>query len=55
MKFKETIALVCGSFKPPLASHLSLVNAYAKTADYTVVIISNPQNEDSIRYTSIGT
>ena len=57
--FKEntpgrTVALVPGSFKPPHKGHFEMFKHYANDADEVLVVISDPQNPNSIRTTEAG-
>ena len=54
-KFRKTVALVAGSYKPPTAAHWDMVQKYAKMADEVDVLISTPKSEKSIRKTAAGT
>lgn len=54
-EFNKTIALVGGSYKPPTAGHLDMVQKYADKADEVKIIISDPKSAKSIRKTSLGT
>lgn len=54
-KYDKTIAIIAGSYKPPTAGHLYMVEHYSKIADDVIVLISNPQNKNSMRITNLGT
>ena len=54
-KFKKTIAIVAGSYKPPTMGHLYMVQYYADQADEVIVLISAPKSAKSVRKTAIGT
>ena len=47
---KADIAFVPGSFKPPHQGHFELMKSYLKYANKVVVLISDPQSGDSIRF-----
>lgn len=53
--YSKTIALVAGSWKPPHAGHLDMIQKYADKADEVVVLISNPKSKKSLRPTCFGT
>ena len=52
---RKTIALVGGSYKPPHAGHLDMVQKYSQMADKVIVLISDPKSSKSLRKTSLGT
>ncbi len=55
MKFDKTIALLAGAFRPPTFAHLEMAKHYAGKADKIVISISNPEGEESVRKTKLGT
>jgi cytidyltransferase-like protein len=50
---KEVIAVIPGSFKPPHAGHIEMIDAYSKKANEVKVIISAPSKKK--RLTKLGT
>jgi len=50
----ETIAMIPGSFKPPHKGHYAMIEHFSNISDRTIVIISDPQSEKSIRRTPGG-
>ena len=50
----ETIAMIPGSFKPPHKGHYAMIEHFSNISDRTIVIISDPQSEKSVRRTPGG-
>lgn len=51
---EEIIAMVPGSFKPPHKGHYEMINHFSNISNKTIVIISDPTSEKSIRRTPGG-
>lgn len=52
METKKTIAFIPGAMRPPHKGHMAMIEFYAKMADETIVVLSNPKNDKSIRKVS---
>jgi len=50
----EVISMVPGSFKPPHKGHYAMIEHFSNISDKTIVVISDPQSEKSIRRTPGG-
>jgi len=50
----EVISMVPGSFKPPHKGHYAMIEHFSNISEKTVVIISDPQSEKSVRRTPGG-
>lgn len=51
---EEIIAMVPGSFKPPHKGHYEMIEHFSNISQKTLVVISDPQSEKSIRRTPSG-
>ena len=51
---EEIIAMVPGSFKPPHKVHYEMIEHFSNISQKTIVVISDPQSEKSIRRTQSG-
>lgn len=51
---EEIIAMVPGSFKPPHKGHYEMIEHFSNISQKTIVVISDPQSEKSIRRTPSG-
>ena len=51
---EETVSLVPGSFKPPHKGHYAMIEHFSNISSRTIVVISDPQSEKSIRRTPSG-
>ena len=51
---EEIIAMVPGSFKPPHKGHYEMIEHFSNISQKTIVVISDPQSEKSIRRTPGG-
>lgn len=51
LKFKKTIAIIAGAFKPPHSGHVDMVKKYSDIADNVIILISNPKSQKSQRKT----
>lgn len=50
----EVISMVPGSFKPPHKGHYAMIEHFSNISEKTIVIISDPQSEKSVRRTPGG-
>ena len=50
----EIVSLVPGSFKPPHKGHYAMIEHFSNISSRTIVVISDPQSEKSIRRTPSG-
>jgi cytidyltransferase-like protein len=50
----EVISMVPGSFKPPHKGHYAMIEHFSNISDKTIVVISDPQSEKSVRRTPGG-
>jgi len=50
----EVISMVPGSFKPPHKGHYAMIEHFSNISEKTIVIISDPQSENSVRRTPGG-
>ena len=50
----EVISMVPGSFKPPHKGHYAMIEHFSNISEKTIVVISDPQSEKSIRRTPGG-
>ena len=50
----EVISMVPGSFKPPHKGHYAMIEHFSNISEKTIVIISDPQSESSVRRTPGG-
>ena len=50
----EVISMVPGSFKPPHKGHYAMIEHFSNISEKTIVIISDPQSEKSVRRTPSG-
>ena len=50
----EVISMVQGSFKPPHKGHYAMIEHFSNISDKTIVVISDPQSEKSVRRTPGG-
>lgn len=50
----EVISMVPGSFKPPHKGHYAMIEHFSNISEKTIVVISDPQSEKSVRRTPGG-
>ena len=50
----EIVSLIPGSFKPPHKGHYAMIEHFSNISSRTIVVISDPQSEKSIRRTPSG-
>lgn len=54
MEKQPTIAFIPGAFRPFGDHHMRMVRHYSGMCDEVVILVSNPQNEESRRMTNLG-